>query len=173
MRFALCFRRSAFPIGLLAIPIGIGWAQINACDLTASGAVDAADVQAAINMSLGITPCTANIAGPGVCNVGVVQRVINAALGGACVAGVGAVGHYVSLSWTASSSTNVVGYNVYRGTATGGPYTEVSSSLIVGATYTDGAISPGTTYFYVATAKDNNGAESGHSNEVQAVIPSP
>ena len=41
------------------------WGQTgNACDLTNDGKVDAADVQAAINMSLGISNCTATIAGP-------------------------------------------------------------------------------------------------------------
>lgn len=65
------------------------WAQSNACDLLNQGIVNAADVQAAINMTLGVTPCTANIAGAGVCTVAVVQRVINAALGGPCVTGPG------------------------------------------------------------------------------------
>jgi hypothetical protein len=64
------------------------WAQPNACDLAQPyGTIDAADVQSAINMTLGSSPCTANIAGAAVCNVVVVQRVVNASLpGGKCLA---------------------------------------------------------------------------------------
>ncbi len=36
--------------------------------------------------------------------------------------------HSVSLTWTASTST-VVGYNVYRGAQSGGPYVKINSSL--------------------------------------------
>ena len=152
MRLFFCFRRLAFGTGLLAVLSGVGWTQTNACDLVAPfGTVDAADVQAAINMTLGISPCTANIGGAVVCNAAVVQRVINAALGGTCVTGVGTVAHYVSISWTASTST-VAGYNVYRATASGGPYTKVNSSLVGTTSYTDSTVSAGKTYYYVATA---------------------
>src|SRR6476660_4305846 len=93
-----------------------GWSQTNSCDLVANGTVDAADVQAAINMSLGVSPCTANIAGANVCNIVVVQRVINASLpGGTCFTSAGI--HRVSLSWAASTSSGVTGYRVYRSTA--------------------------------------------------------
>jgi len=40
------------------------------------------------------------------------------------------------LTWTASTST-VSGYNVYRGTATGGPYAKINPSLVTTLTYTD------------------------------------
>ena len=84
--------RWAFRIGLLAIASGVGWAQINACELAPPyGTIDAADVPAITNMTLGLSPCTANIAGTGVCNAAVVQRVVNAALGGTCLTGYGAV----------------------------------------------------------------------------------
>jgi hypothetical protein len=174
VRSLFCLRRSAFRLGLLAVPIGIGWAQINACDLVAPfGNVDAADVQAAINMSIGASPCTAGVLGAGVCNVAMVQRVVNASLSGNCVAGAGSVGHYATLNWTASASANVAGYNVYRGSAPGGPYTEVNSSLILSLTYNDVGVLAGQTYYYVATAVNNTGVESAYSNEAQSVIPSP
>ena len=61
---------------------------LNACDLISYGAVDSSDVQVAVNMTLGVAPCTANILGAGVCNVSVVQRVVNASLpGGQCIVG--------------------------------------------------------------------------------------
>jgi len=59
----------------------------SACDLNFDGVVSVLDVQLAVNMSLGTTPCTANINGTGVCAVTTIQRVVNAALGGACVTG--------------------------------------------------------------------------------------
>src|SRR5690242_12597773 len=84
------------------------WSQTSPCDLNSDGRVDATDVQAAINMSLGVSSCTANIAGVNVCNVIVVQRVINASMGAACVTSIGL--HVVSLHWTLSTSSNVTGY---------------------------------------------------------------
>jgi len=86
------------------------------------------------------------------------------------VSGTGAVQHTVSLSWNPSSST-VVGYNVYRGGVSGGPYTRTNSSLGTLASYTDTSVQSGQTYYYVTTAVDSTGLESGYSNEVSAVLP--
>jgi Cep192 domain 4/Abnormal spindle-like microcephaly-assoc'd, ASPM-SPD-2-Hydin/HYDIN/CFA65/VesB-like, Ig-like domain len=80
--------------------------------------------------------------------------------------------HSVSLSWTPSSTTGVVGYNVYRGTVSGGPYAQVGSND-VGLTYTDNGVSSGQTYYYVVTAVGSAGTESTYSNQAQAVVPSP
>jgi hypothetical protein len=147
---------------------------VNACDLALPyGTIDTADVQAAVNMAIGALPCTANIAGTGVCNVVVVQRVINAALGGACLTGYGAVPHSVTVNWVASISSNVAGYNVYRGTASGGPYTRVNVSLITTTTFLDTTVQAGVIYYYVATAVDANNNESAKSVEVQVTIPTP
>ena len=81
------------------------------------------------------------------------------------------VAHYVDLSWRASTSDHVVGYNAYRSTTAGGPYTLLASA-IADVTYTDHAVLAGTTYFYVVTAVDDGALESGYSTEVQAVVPS-
>jgi fibronectin type 3 domain-containing protein len=78
--------------------------------------------------------------------------------------------HSAALSWTASTST-VSGYNVYRGTVNGGPYTLINTSLVTGVSYTDTAVQSGVTYFYVTTAVDSSGVESLDSNQVTAVIP--
>jgi hypothetical protein len=136
-------------------------------------------------MTIGITPCgaTTNIGGAGVCNAAVVQRVINAALGGTCVTGFGAVAHYSTLNWTASSSTGVTGYNIYRSTsstaigsqpsATGaaassgtGLYTKVNSALVVGTTYMDTGVAAGAIYYYAVTSV-SGGGESAASNQFQ------
>jgi hypothetical protein len=84
--------------------------------------------------------------------------------------GVVPVQHSVALSWTASTST-VSGYNVYRGTVSGGPYTKINSSLVTVLTYTDSTVQSGTTYYYVTTAVDSSGNESVDSNQVPASIP--
>ncbi|MEO8663740.1 MAG: hypothetical protein ABI693_35110 [Bryobacteraceae bacterium] len=139
-----------------------------------TGTVDAADILAATNMTLGISPCTANIAGAGVCNVAVVQRVINASLpGGVCVTGPGAVPHAVTLSWTASASSNISGYNVYRGTKSGGPYTKLNSTLVSSISFMDATVAASQTYYYVTTAVDVNSQESTKSNEASAAVPTP
>ena len=143
------------------------------CDLNQDRTVNAADVQLAVNMALGTTPCSANIGGLGVCNVTIVQRVINAAMGGTCDTGAGAVPHYVVLNWVASSSANVAGYNVYRASTSGGPYTKVSSSLIASLTFSDSVVAAGNTYYYVSTAVDTSNNESAYSNEAAATVPSP
>jgi fibronectin type 3 domain-containing protein len=79
--------------------------------------------------------------------------------------------HTVDLSW--SASTNVVGYNIYRGTVSGGPYTMINSSLDGTTAYTDNTVVSGRTYYYVATAVDASSNESGYSNQATAVIPNP
>jgi len=86
--------------------------------------------------------------------------------------GNGAVQHSVTLSWKPSSSSGVVGYNLYRATVSGGPYAQVASRD-ANSTYTDSSVSAGQTYFYVVTAVDGSGAESLNSNQAQAVVPTP
>ncbi len=83
--------------------------------------------------------------------------------------GSGVSPHRVALSWSPSPST-VIGYNVYRGTQTGGPYTRLNASVQAGTTYSDTTVLPGTTYFYVVTAVDSSSQESPFSNETMAVI---
>ncbi len=80
--------------------------------------------------------------------------------------------HNVSLSWAADSGT-VAGYNVYRGSQTGGPYAKLTSAPTAATAYGDASVSAGLTYFYVTTAVNSAGTESTFSNEVQAAVPSP
>jgi fibronectin type 3 domain-containing protein len=76
------------------------------------------------------------------------------------------------LSWTASPST-VIGYNVYRGSVSGGPYTLVNSSIVAGTQYVDPSVLAGQTYYYVATAVASGNTESTYSNQVVASVPTP
>jgi fibronectin type 3 domain-containing protein len=79
--------------------------------------------------------------------------------------------HSVDLSWTGTST--VVGYNVYRGSQSGGPYTKINSALDASTTYTDGSVQAGQIYYYVTSAVDSSGTESSYSNQIQASVPSP
>jgi hypothetical protein len=80
--------------------------------------------------------------------------------------------HYVTLDWTASVSSNVAGYDIYRGTSSGGPYQKINGTPVVGTNYCDAAVLGGSTYYYVATALSTAGAESSYSNQAgPATIP--
>jgi hypothetical protein len=86
--------------------------------------------------------------------------------------GAAAAQHRVALSWTPSTTSSVVGYNVYRGTSTGGAYSKIST-MNADTTYTDTSVQAGQTYVYVTTAVDGSGKESANSNQALAVIPTP
>lgn len=75
----------------------------------------------------------------------------------------------VSLTWNASNS--VVGYNVYRGATSSGPFTKMNSTLDPLTSYTDSTVASGATYYYVATSVNSSGQESGYSTPAEAVIP--
>jgi hypothetical protein len=81
--------------------------------------------------------------------------------------------HSATLNWVASTSTRVVGYNVYRGATSGGPYTKVNSTPTFATHFTDRYVQAGQTYYYVATSVEASGNESGYSNESRVRIPSP
>lgn len=76
----------------------------------------------------------------------------------------------VKLSWNASTSS-VVGYHVYRGSASGGPYSRISGSTITALGYEDATVQAGARYYYVVSALDGSGDESSYSNEAAADVP--
>ncbi len=78
--------------------------------------------------------------------------------------------HSVMLSWVPSTS-QVIGYNVYRGIASGGPYTKLNTSVDASTAYTDSSVQSGQTYYYVTTAVDSSNVESAYSNQATASIP--
>jgi centrosomal CEP192-like protein/ASPM-SPD-2-Hydin domain-containing protein len=86
--------------------------------------------------------------------------------------GVAAGSHSADLTWDPSKDT-VIGYNVYRGGTKGGPYTQINGALNGDTNYTDNTVKGGTTYFFVVTAVNAENQESGPSNEVKVIIPSP
>ena len=82
-------------------------------------------------------------------------------------------GHSVTLTWIASTTSTVTGYNVYRTTTNGTGYAKINATPVLAptVTYTDTTVSSGTTYYYVTTAVDVGGAESVYSNQATAAIP--
>lgn len=81
-------------------------------------------------------------------------------------------GHTVELSWNAPTAPGVTGYNVYRGTTSGGPYFKINTGALIASTaYTDATVATSTTYYYVTTSVSGSNRESGYSNQVTVVIP--
>ncbi|MGB7434828.1 MAG: choice-of-anchor D domain-containing protein [Candidatus Acidiferrum sp.] len=78
--------------------------------------------------------------------------------------------HTVDLSWSASSS-QVIGYRVYRSETSGGSYSALNGTAITALAYADSTVASGTTYYYVVTSVDSAGTESVYSNQATAVIP--
>jgi hypothetical protein len=87
--------------------------------------------------------------------------------------GLAAPVHTVSLSWVASTSPDVVGYNIYRRIGTNGSYIQINTALNTTNLYTDTSVADGQTYYYETTAVNSSNEESARSTAVQAVIPAP
>ncbi|MEA3547944.1 MAG: fibronectin type III domain-containing protein, partial [Thermodesulfobacteriota bacterium] len=86
-----------------------------------------------------------------------------------------AQGAEVQLAWTPNSEANLAGYKIYYGTASrdyttiidvGNPES-VDNQII----YTLSGFSPGITYYYAATAYDEDGFESDYSDEAVWICP--
>ncbi|NIP54879.1 MAG: hypothetical protein GWN94_05485, partial [Phycisphaerae bacterium] len=80
-----------------------------------------------------------------------------------------ACGSQVYLDWDDNTEPDIAGYNIYRSTSSGGGYVRIVANLTTSA-YSDGDVDNGITYYYVVTAEDLNGNESGYSDEVSAML---
>jgi len=89
---------------------------------------------------------------------------------GLSATGVQPTSHSVALSWTASTSS-VSGYDVLRAAVSGGPYTQVNTSLITTTQFTDSTVVSGQTYYYVVVAVNSSNQQSTDSNQVSATVP--
>ena len=79
--------------------------------------------------------------------------------------------HSIDLMWNAPSSTtiSVEGYNVYRGSASTGPFGRISGSTpLADTSFTDATVQGGTTYYYEVRSVDSNGTESSPAGPVPA-----
>jgi subtilisin len=73
----------------------------------------------------------------------------------------------VGLDWDDNTESDLAGYNVYRSTNSGGPYSEIAT-VITSSNYKDNNVTNGTTYYYVVRASDVSLNESNNSNEASA-----
>ncbi len=74
----------------------------------------------------------------------------------------------VSLAWNAVMGA--AGYNIYRSPLSGGGFVKLNSTPLAETSYTDMVgLKNGKKYFYVVTAMDGVGNESGYSNEASAL----
>jgi hypothetical protein len=144
----------------------------NSAEFSISGISLPATVTPGSNVSFTVT-FTPQATGSASANVTIASNASNPSLQEPLTgSGTAAITHSVSLSWDASTST-VAGYNIYRGTVSGGPYSKINSSADENTSYTDSSVQSGTTYYYVTTSVDNSGDESVNSNQVSAAIPTP
>jgi hypothetical protein len=78
----------------------------------------------------------------------------------------------VTLNWNPSTSP-VVGYLVFRGPSSGGPWTSLMASAEAVLTYTDSTVQAGQVYFYAVSSVDSNNDQSTLAGPVSVQIPSP
>jgi hypothetical protein len=73
----------------------------------------------------------------------------------------------IHLAWSANTEPDLAGYNVYRSSVSGGPYTKLNSSLVTATSFDDGVSGPGP-FYYVVTAVDTSNNDSAFSAQVSA-----
>ena len=85
--------------------------------------------------------------------------------------GMAASNHSVNLSWNASTSANITGYNIYRAVfaSSCGSYSKINSVLNTSTLYTDSSVANGASYCYASTAVNSSNEESTYSNIVSNV----
>jgi hypothetical protein len=84
-------------------------------------------------------------------------------------AGIDAHAAQVKLSWTASTSSTVTGYNLYYGTSSGNYSYYVKAGNVTSYTLT--GLSEGATYYFAVAGYNGSGNQSGYSNEVGYTVP--
>ena len=79
----------------------------------------------------------------------------------------------VNLTWNSSTTPadKLSGYNIYRSSTPGGPYSKLGNVVGEATTFNDTNILPGDTYYYVVRTCNLSGAESADSNEANCLIP--
>ena len=175
-------------IGFGTVPIGTSQSQTGMLGAIGSSVTISSDSSSNSQFTLGGIPLPVTIAagqslpftvifapqasGLLSATISFVGNASNSTVTGAATGTGEVIQHTVALSWNSSSSP-VTGYNVYRSGITGGPYTKINSSLDSLTAYSDETVQAGQNYFYVTTAVDSSGMESGHSNEVAAQVPIP
>ena len=141
---------SVFTIGGFALPHTIGAGQSASFTITFSPTV-AGSAAGTVTFTSNAQPSTTT--------------------GGLTGTGVAAATHSVALSWSASTSSGISGYNVYRApySSSCGSFAKLNNLLDTGTLYTDSSVTNGSSYCYATTAVDTSNVESGYSNIVSNV----
>jgi fibronectin type 3 domain-containing protein len=89
--------------------------------------------------------------------------------------GTAAATYTVQLSWNPSTSSNIVGYNIYRSPFGSGcgTYTRLNTAISPSTSFGDNSVADGQTYCYVTTAVNSSNLESPFSTPVEATVPNP
>lgn len=77
--------------------------------------------------------------------------------------------HVVDLKWKASTTKDVVGYNVYRGTTS--TTSKKIAGLVASTIFDDSTVANGSTYYYSVSAVDVEGKESKKTPSVKVAVP--
>ncbi len=76
----------------------------------------------------------------------------------------------LNASWVYNGSPAAAGFNLYRSTTTGGPYTKINYSLITGNVFLDTNVTNSVTYYYEVAAVNIVGNEGVRSNEASGTF---
>jgi hypothetical protein len=129
------------------------------------------NVGASVSVPVVFNPATAGTVNGSITLLSNSSTVLTVPLSGT---GLAALAHSVDVTWDASTSPSLQGYNVYRSTVSGGPYTKISATVSPSTLlFTDTTPVSGKQYFYIVTALSTSGAESAASVEAGVTIPVP
>lgn len=142
---------SVFSIGGLPLPVTIPAGQSASFSITFSPLISGA-ANGTLTISSNAQPATSTLVLTG--------------------SGTAASTHTVNLSWNASTSAGISGYNVYRAfyaNSVCGSFSRINSVVDTGTLYTDSGVADGKAYCYATTAVNTSNQESGYSNIVSDV----
>jgi hypothetical protein len=129
------------------------------------------NVGASVSVPVVFNPATAGTVNGSITLLSNSSTVLTVPLSGT---GLAPLAHSVDVTWDASTSPSLQGYNVYRSTVSGGPYTKISATISPSTLlFTDTTPVSGKQYFYIVTALSTSGAESAASVEAGVTIPVP
>src|SRR5215211_6171073 len=120
-------------------------------DLSQAGNGDAGDT-----ITVEVTPFDGSVSGAVANDTAVVDAAPSAPTGLSAVLSTTAV----TLDWADNSESDLAGYNVYRASAEGGPYTKLNGALLAASTYRDTTAPVQATSYYRVTAVDTGSSES-------------
>lgn len=75
----------------------------------------------------------------------------------------------VTLAWNPNAESDLAGYRIHHGTASGSYSIHIDVHNVT--SYTVTGLTAGQTYYFAATAYDTSGNESAYSNQVRYTVP--